>query len=97
MSRTSAPAPFRIEYHVATGAGISPASWFLRAQGRIPGKGQPNVPNLNRHMQSLTASFEPGGCNDHIGLVTFASARIVAQMSGATVLHWAPDRGAHKL
>lgn len=85
MGRSTTPA-YRVEYEIRPACVvITPKAW----QSRGPlGLGRPTPANLAGHVETLQASFEPGGFNGHLGRCRITAARIIRQASGETVAEW---------
>ncbi len=72
--RTLAPL-FIVEFE-SVGGNITPHNWRNRRIGKVPGDGAPTLKSLKRYVDSVAASFKPGGMHSHI-LEAYPDLRIL--------------------
>lgn len=84
---------FAIHYRLAPQEGQplrgwTPGQWRARRQGQAPAHGKPTPANIQKHCEHYERSTLPGGCNEHLGPTTIASAWVIDQLTGETVGTW---------
>ena len=62
--------------------------WRTRAQGRIPGYGQPTPENIRKHVEAFERSTQPGGVNAHVGAQQVTEAWVIDQKTGQKLGAW---------
>lgn len=60
--------------------------WRTRGRHGVRGYGAPTEQNLQAFLDSMNASMEPGGCNEHLRkhdpMFRYVAARVVRQSNG---------------
>lgn len=91
MGRSTTP-KYRIEFTTTRpGCWCTPQFWDVRGRNGCPGNGLPTTQNIEKWVQALEESCQPGKPNAHVGPLQIKTARIVNQFTGEVVASWTPN------